>query len=109
MSKKTRDRFLRPSQFFNQLVMTKTLEIIFILFLATASFFLGVKYSKNVKEYGLWIFEPNDSGIELPELSDTENINIDTPPTNSNINSQQNILDQATPPDEDQNIVPSIE
>jgi hypothetical protein len=83
--------------------MTKILEIILILLLVMFSFFLGVKYSKNVKEYGVWIFEPNDSASELPELSSTKNINNKI---QSNTNYEQNILDKTVNSDEGQNVIP---
>ena len=88
--------------------MNKTLEIILILFFIIFSFFLGVKYSKNVKEYGVWIFEPNDSANELPELSNTENIDTessaDESSTELNTNLKENIQDQTSPRAEDQNL-----
>jgi hypothetical protein len=79
--------------------MAKTLEIILIFFLAFFSFCLGVKYSASVREHAGWIFE--SAGEELPDLSDTQSLDMDLP--------DEEDIDQAIPPAEDQNIVPSID
>ena len=56
--------------------MNKSLEIIFILVFATFTFFLGVGYSDNIKETFGWMFEGNESQVALPDLSDTQNPEI---------------------------------
>lgn len=84
--------------------MTRTLEIVLILFLSLFSFFLGVKYSRAVKEHASWIFESSGDEVELPDLSNTENPEIDLP-----VDENGKSVDQSTPPAEDQNIVPSID
>ena len=85
--------------------MTKTLEVILILFLSIFSFFLGVKYSKTVREHAGWLFENNGDEVELPDLSDTQNPEMDIP-----VDENGKPIEQATtPPAEDQNIVPSID
>jgi hypothetical protein len=84
--------------------MTKTLEVILILFLSIFSFFLGVKYSKTVREHAGWLFETNGDEVELPDLSDTQNPEMDMP-----VDENGKPIEQATPPAEDQNIVPSID
>jgi hypothetical protein len=84
--------------------MTKTLETILILLLAVFSFCLGVKYSKSVREHAGWIFETNGDEVELPDLSDTQNPDMDIP-----VDENGKVIDQAVPPAEDQNIVPSID
>ncbi|MCE3255849.1 MAG: hypothetical protein K0R25_1343 [Rickettsiaceae bacterium] len=84
--------------------MTRTLEIIIIIFLLALSFFLGVTYSKNVREHAGWIFEQTGDEVDLPDLSDTENPEMGVP-----VDENGKTIDQATPPAEDQNIVPSIE
>ncbi len=84
--------------------MTKTLETILILLLAVFSFCLGVKYSKSVREHAGWIFESNGDEVELPDLSDTQNPDMDMP-----VDENGKVIDQAVPPAEDQNIVPSID
>jgi hypothetical protein len=84
--------------------MTKTLETILILFLAVFSFCLGVKYSSSVKEHAGWIFESSGDEVELPDLSDTQNPDAESP-----VDENGKVIDQATPPAEDQNIVPSID
>ncbi len=82
--------------------MTKTLEAILILFFAVFSFCLGVKYSESVKEHAGWIFEGSIDEVELPDLSDTQN------PDRGASADEDGVIDQAIPPAEDQNIVPSI-
>jgi hypothetical protein len=84
--------------------MTKTLEIILILFLSAFCFFFGVKYSKSVKEHAGWLFESKGDEVELPDLSDTQNPEMDM-----SVDENGKTIQQATPPAEDQNIVPSIE
>ena len=84
--------------------MTKTLEAILILLLAVFSFCLGVKYSKSVREHAGWIFENNGDEVELPDSSDTQNPDMESP-----VDENGKVIDQATPPAEDQNIVPSID
>lgn len=84
--------------------MTRILGIIIILFLSLFCFFLGVKYSKNVRDHASWLFEGKGDEIELPDLSDTENPEMDNP-----VDQNGKAIDQATPPAEDQNIVPSID
>lgn len=84
--------------------MTRTLEIILILLFALFSFCLGVKYSHAVREHAGWVFETNVDEVELPDLSDTQNPEMDTP-----VDENGKVIDQAVPPSEDQNIVPSID
>ena len=84
--------------------MTKTLEIIFILFLSAFCFFFGVKYSKTVREHAGWIFETNGDEVELPDLSNTQNPEMDM-----QVDENGKVIEQATPPAEDQNIVPMVE
>lgn len=84
--------------------MTKTLEAILILVLAVFCFCLGVRYSSSVKEHAGWIFESSSDDVELPDLSDTQN-----PYAESLVDENGKVIDQATPPAEDQNIVPSID
>ncbi len=84
--------------------MNKSLEIILILFLSALSFFLGVKYSKSVKEHAGWMFETSGDEVELPDLSDTQN-----PEMGAGVDENGKPVDQATPPAEDQNIVPMVE
>ncbi len=84
--------------------MTRTLEIILILFFSALCFFLGVKYSASVKERAGWIFESSGDEVELPDLSDTQNPEMDI-----QVDENGKAIEQATPPAEDQNIVPSID
>lgn len=84
--------------------MSRTLEIVVILFLSLFSFFLGVKYSKTIKEHASWMFENKGDEVELPDLSNTENPEMDAP-----VDENGKPIDQTTPPAEDQNIVPSID
>ena len=84
--------------------MTKAPEITIIIFLSALSFFLGVKYSEDVREHASWIFESNSDEIELPDLSSTENPEMEIP-----VDENGKTVDQAVPPAEDQNIVPLIE
>jgi hypothetical protein len=84
--------------------MTKTLEVILIFILAVFSFCLGVRYSASVKEHAGWIFESSSDDVELPDLSDTQNPDVESP-----VDENGKMIDQATPPAEDQNIVPSID
>ncbi|MES2677129.1 MAG: hypothetical protein V4612_02280 [Pseudomonadota bacterium] len=84
--------------------MTKTLEIILILFLSAFCFFFGVKYSKTVREHAGWLFETNGDEVELPDLSNTQNPEMDIP-----VDENGKVIEQATPPAEDQNIVPMVE
>ncbi len=83
--------------------MNKTLELILILFIAVVSFVLGVKYSPAVKSHATWMFE-NNQEVQLPDLSDTQN-----PEVNDENSESGKATDQATPPAEDQNIVPSVD
>lgn len=84
--------------------MTRILEIIVILFLSLFSFFLGVKYSRTIKEHASWMFENKGDEVELPDLSNTENLEMDAP-----VDENGKPIDQTIPPAEDQNIVPSID
>ncbi len=84
--------------------MTKTLEIILILFLSAFCFFFGVKYSKTVREHAGWLFETSGDEVELPDLSNTQNPEMDIP-----VDENGKVIEQATPPAEDQNIVPMVE
>ncbi len=84
--------------------MTKTLEITLIILLSVFSFFLGVKYSNSIKERSGWLFEVNGDEVALPDLSNTQNPEMDMP-----IDENGKTIEQANPPAEDQNIVPSIE
>ena len=83
----------------------RILEIILIICLSLFSFFLGVKYSRAVREHASWMFENRGDEVELPDLSNTENPEMDLP-----VDANGKAIDQAnTPPAEDQNIVPSID
>jgi hypothetical protein len=83
--------------------MTRTLEIIFILLLSICSFFLGVKYSKTIKDHASWMFEVKGDEIELPDLPNTQNIETNIPVDENGVP-----INQAQPLEEDQNIVPLI-
>jgi len=84
--------------------MTKTLEMILILFLSVFCFFCGVKYSQTFKEHAGWLFENGGDEVELPDLSNTQNPETDMP-----VDDNGKAIDQVTPPAEDQNIVPMVE
>ena len=53
--------------------MIKMIEAIAILALLLFSFFVGVKYSDQVKSRASWMFENKDEEIALPDLSNEEN------------------------------------
>lgn len=89
--------------------MNKNLKIVLTIFAIVLSFFLGVKYSKAVKEHAGWMFEGSADEIELPDLSDTQNPEGQRLDGSSAVDENGKTLDQATPPAEDSNIVPSIE
>ena len=84
--------------------MTKTLEITLIILLSLFSFFLGVKYSNSIKEHAGWLFELNGDEVALPDLSNTQNPEMDM-----SIDENNKTIEQGNQPAEDQNIVPSIE
>ncbi len=58
--------------------MVKLVEALVILSLIIFAFFMGVKYSNQVKSRASWIFDSKiEEEIEMPNLSDQNEVNID--------------------------------
>ncbi len=49
--------------------MIKAIELIVVVTLMVFSFFIGVKYSENVKSHAGWLFETKEEEVDLPDLT----------------------------------------
>jgi len=56
--------------------MIKIIEAIVVLALLLFAFFIGVKYSDQVKERAGWLFETKEEEIELPNIDSEGNAEI---------------------------------
>ncbi len=59
--------------------MTKAIEFIVVVTLLIFAFFAGVNYSDSIKNHASWLFEPKEEEIELPDLSNENLQEIDSP------------------------------
>jgi hypothetical protein len=50
----------------------KTSEILAIIILLIISFFLGVKYSDNIKNHANWLFESKEEELEMPDITNED-------------------------------------
>jgi hypothetical protein len=66
--------------------MTKAIEFIVVLTLLIFAFFAGVNYSDSIKNHASWLFEPKEEEIALPDLSNENLQEIESPMDESAIN-----------------------
>jgi hypothetical protein len=78
--------------------MIKLVEALVILVVIIFAFFMGVKYSDQVKSQASWIFDSKpDEEVEMPDLSNQNDNNI-----NQNVDENGNDLDVQQNIDSDQ-------
>ena len=92
--------------------MIKLVEALVIIIVIIFAFFMGVKYSDQVKSQATWIFDSKqDEEVEMPDLSNQNdnNINQNVDENGNDIDGQKNIDNkqmepsQNTDQDSDQN------
>ncbi len=59
--------------------MTKAIEFIVVLTLLIFAFFAGVNYSDSIKNHASWLFEPKEEEIALPDLSNENMQEMESP------------------------------
>ena len=69
--------------------MIRVIEAIVILGLLLCAFFLGVKYSDQVKDRAGWLFETKEEEVELPAISSEGAVEVEIPAENNSYNNQQ--------------------
>jgi hypothetical protein len=84
--------------------MIKLVEALAIIIVIIFAFFMGVKYSNQVKNQARWIFDskPGEE-VEIPDLSNQNdnNINQNVDDGGNDINDQPNIEDTKIEPTQD--------
>ncbi len=78
--------------------MIKVIEAIAILGLLVFSFFLGVKYSDQIKERAGWLFETKEEEIELPSINSDGSVEIEIPAEENNQYNQEVIIEEDSAP-----------
>ncbi len=68
--------------------MTKSIEFIVVLTLLIFAFFAGVNYSDSIKNHASWLFEPKEEEIALPDLSNENLQETDSPMDEAGVNSE---------------------